>query len=183
MLERGILTSLFEKYFPKLLQRHQEFRHIVPISDMAVIQMSCNLLECLLDYSEEPETPQNSTTTTNPHSLHHVGLAPDSLELHLEMVFVYAILWGFGSSLGQDHTIDWRREFQKWWTTEFKDVKLPSQGTIYDYHLDVRTQKFIRWTDLASQKKSMTPEFQTPIQVSKCYRSSPEIASRLSKSF
>uniref|UniRef100_A0A1I8PY36 AAA+ ATPase domain-containing protein n=1 Tax=Stomoxys calcitrans TaxID=35570 RepID=A0A1I8PY36_STOCA len=161
MLERGILTTLFEKYFPKLLQRHQDFRHIVPISDMAVIQMSCNLLECLLDYPDEPEMPQNFTS---PHSLHNAAVPPDSLELHLELVFVYAMLWSFGSALSQDHNIDWRREFQKWWQTEFKDVKLPSQGLIYDYHLDVRTQKFIRWTELANQKMAITPEYQTPIQ-------------------
>lgn len=165
MLERGILTTLFEKYFPKLLQRHQDFRHIVPISDMAVIQMSCNLLECLLDFNEEETEFQHSSNSNNPHNLHHVGLAPDSLELHLELIFVYAVLWGFGSALSQEHNIDWRREFQKWWSTEFKDIKLPSQGTIYDYHLDVRTQKFIRWSDMAG-RMPMQIEFQTPVQVS-----------------
>ncbi|XP_061387676.1 dynein beta chain, ciliary, partial [Musca vetustissima] len=164
MLERGILTTLFEKYFPKLLQRHQDFRHIVPISDMAVIQMSCNLLECLLDYQQDEEAEfQQNFNPNNPHSLHHAGLPSDSLELHLELIFVYSVLWAFGSSLSQDHTIDWRREFQKWWSTEFKDIKLPSQGTIYDYHLDVRTQKFIRWSDMAGQLP-LQVEFQTPVQ-------------------
>uniref|UniRef100_A0A1I8M0L3 Dynein heavy chain n=1 Tax=Musca domestica TaxID=7370 RepID=A0A1I8M0L3_MUSDO len=151
MLERGILTTLFEKYFPKLLQRHQDFRHIVPISDMAVIQMSCNLLECLLDFNEEETEFQHSSNPNNPH------------KLHLELIFVYAVLWGFGSALSQEHNIDWRREFQKWWCTEFKDIKLPSQGTIYDYHLDVRTQKFIRWSDMAG-RMPMQMEFQTPVQ-------------------
>ncbi|XP_037811861.1 dynein beta chain, ciliary, partial [Lucilia sericata] len=164
MIERGILTGLFEKYFPKLLLRHRDFRRIIPISDIAVIQMSCNLLECLLDSQVEPDvTP--STNVVNPHSLHHSGVAPDSLELYIELIFVYAVMWGFGSALYQDHIIDWHREFHKWWTTEFKDIKLPSHGTIYDYYLDVRSEKFIRWSELASQKQMpVLPEPHLPIQ-------------------
>ncbi|KAM7359981.1 dynein beta chain, ciliary isoform 2-T2 [Cochliomyia hominivorax] len=164
MIERGILTALFEKYFPKLLQRHRDFRRIIPISDMAVIQMSCNLLESLLDNNSDHESTSTSNVV-NPHSLHHSGVSPDSLELYIELIFVYSVMWGFGSALYQDHIIDWHREFHKWWITEFKDIKLPSQGTIFDYYLDVRTEKFCRWSDLASQKQMpVLPEPHLPIQ-------------------
>lgn len=38
-------------------------------------------------------------------------------------------------------------EFSKWWINEFKTIKLPSQGTIFDYYIDPETKKFLPWTD------------------------------------
>lgn len=43
--------------------------------------------------------------------------------------------------------MDYRVEFSKWWTNEFKTIKFPSQGTIFDYYLDPDTKKFLPWTD------------------------------------
>lgn len=38
-------------------------------------------------------------------------------------------------------------EFSKWWINEFKTIKFPSQGTIFDYYIDPDTKKFLPWTD------------------------------------
>lgn len=38
-------------------------------------------------------------------------------------------------------------EFSKWWNAEFKTVKLPLNGTIFDYFVDGETKKFLPWTD------------------------------------
>lgn len=38
-------------------------------------------------------------------------------------------------------------EFSKWWVNEFKTIKFPSQGTIFDYYIDTETKKFMPWTD------------------------------------
>lgn len=38
-------------------------------------------------------------------------------------------------------------EFSRWWINEFKTIKLPSQGTIFDYYIDPETKKFMPWTD------------------------------------
>ena len=40
-----------------------------------------------------------------------------------------------------------RVEFSKWWQTEFKTVKFPSQGTIFDYCIDPVSKKFVPWSD------------------------------------
>lgn len=74
-------------------------------------------------------------------------------------------MWGFGSALHQDHIIDWRREFHKWWISEFKDVKLPTQDSIFDYQLDLRTNKFRRWTELAAERKIESIDTEMAIQV------------------
>ncbi|XP_068157565.1 LOW QUALITY PROTEIN: dynein beta chain, ciliary [Drosophila tropicalis] len=159
MIERGILTTLFEKYFPCLMQRHRDFRRITPITDMAMIQMTCHLLECLLDTNGNGTNGANDghmdgpKAGINPHSLHHGELSHESAELALETIFVYASIWSFGSALHQDLIIDWHREFHKWWTGEFKDVKLPNTGTIFDYHLNVQTLKFQSWSEMAAQEQ------------------------------
>ena len=59
--------------------------------------------------------------------------------------------------------MDHRAEFSKWWLSEFKTIKFPSQGTIFDYYIDPETKKFEPWSRLIPQFE-FDPE--TPLQVS-----------------
>lgn len=43
--------------------------------------------------------------------------------------------------------VDYRVEFSKWWVTEFKTIKFPSAGTVFDYFIDAETKKFVPWTE------------------------------------
>lgn len=163
-MERGLLTSLFEKYFPSLMNRSKGFCKTTPISEMAMIQMTCYLIECFLNISSTP----TSTAIGNHQSQHshHQEITNEPIESTLEIIFVFAAIWGFGSALHQDHLIDWHREFHKWWTSEFKDVKFPTQGIIFDYYLDMPTKRFNRWETLAANKKFEIPDtYDIPLQV------------------
>jgi len=42
--------------------------------------------------------------------------------------------------------VDHRVEFTKWWLNEFKTVKFPVQGTVFDYYIDPETKKFEPWS-------------------------------------
>jgi len=42
--------------------------------------------------------------------------------------------------------VDWRVEFSRWWVNEFKTIKFPSQGTVFDYYIDTESKKFEPWT-------------------------------------
>ena len=42
--------------------------------------------------------------------------------------------------------MDHRVEFTKWWVTDFKTIKFPSAGTVFDYFIDPETKKFEHWT-------------------------------------
>lgn len=55
-------------------------------------------------------------------------------------------------------------EFSKWWTTEFKTIKFPSQGTVFDYFLDPQTHKWTPWTEKVPRFE-LDPE--VPLQVGK----------------
>ena len=58
--------------------------------------------------------------------------------------------------------VDYRVEFSKWWTTEFKIIKFPTQGTVFDYYLNPETKKWTSWSDKVP-KYSHDPEM--PLQV------------------
>uniref|UniRef100_A0A8C5P513 Dynein axonemal heavy chain 17 n=1 Tax=Jaculus jaculus TaxID=51337 RepID=A0A8C5P513_JACJA len=125
--EKANLIILFDKYLPTCLDKLRVgFKRITPVPEITVIQTVLNLLECLLT---ERNTP------------------PDSPKELYELYFVFACFWAFGGAMFQDQLIDYRVEFSKWWVNEFKTIKLPSQGTIFDYFIDPDTKKFLPWTD------------------------------------
>lgn len=139
--EKANLTILFDKYVPSCLETlRQRFKKITPIAECSHIQMLCYLLECLL-------TPEN-TPADSPKELY-------------ELYFVFACVWAFGGAMFQDQMIDYRNEFTKWWVNEFKSVKFPSQGTVFDYYIDPETKKFEHWSKRVA-KFELDPEI--PLQ-------------------
>ncbi|NXN68995.1 DYH17 protein, partial [Himantopus himantopus] len=141
--EKANLMILFDKYLPVCLEKLKSgFKKITPVPEITVIQTVLYLLECLL-------TPQ-----TTP---------PDSPRELYELYFVFACAWAFGGAMFQDQLMDYRVEFSKWWVNEFKTVKFPSQGTIFDYYIDPETKKFMLWTEKVP-KFELDPE--VPLQAS-----------------
>ncbi|NXU74079.1 DYH9 protein, partial [Oreotrochilus melanogaster] len=129
--ERANLTILFDKYLPICLDTlRTRFKKIIPIPEQSMVQMLCYLLECLLT---EENTP------------------PDCPKELYELYFVFAAVWAFGGSMFQDQLVDYRVEFSKWWVAEFKTVKFPSQGTVFDFYIDPETKKFEPWSKLIPQ--------------------------------
>ena len=128
--EKANLTILFEKYIPATLDQMKHLKTITPIPEVNFINVLCHLLEVLL-------TPENTPA--------------DCPKEWYEYFFVFACIWAFGGCLFQDQICDYRAEFSKWWTNEFKTIKFPSAGTVFDYFLDQEQKKFCPWTDLSSE--------------------------------
>ncbi|KFQ91060.1 Dynein heavy chain 9, axonemal, partial [Nipponia nippon] len=129
--ERANLTILFDKYLPICLDTlRTRFKKIIPIPEQSMVQMLCYLLECLLT---EENTP------------------PDCPKELYELYFVFAAVWAFGGSMFQDQLVDYRVKFSKWWVAEFKTIKFPSQGTVFDFYIDPETKKFEPWSKLIPQ--------------------------------
>ncbi|XP_015248307.1 PREDICTED: dynein heavy chain 9, axonemal [Cyprinodon variegatus] len=139
--EKANLTILFDKYLPSCLDAlKSRFKTIIPIPEQSVVQMLCYLLECLL-------TPGN-TPADSPKDLY-------------ELYFVFAAIWAFGGALFLDQLVDYRVEFSKWWVAEFKTIKFPSQGTVFDYYIDPESKKFEPWSKIVP-KFEMDPDI--PLQ-------------------
>ncbi|NXN96056.1 DYH9 protein, partial [Rhinopomastus cyanomelas] len=129
--ERANLTILFDKYLPTCLDTlRTRFKKIIPVPEQSMVQMLCYLLECLLTKENTP---------------------PDCPKELYELYFVFAAVWAFGGSMFQDQLVDYRVEFSKWWVTEFKTIKFPSQGTVFDFYIDPETKKFEPWSKLITQ--------------------------------
>ncbi|XP_037350847.1 dynein axonemal heavy chain 17 isoform X1 [Talpa occidentalis] len=125
--EKANLMILFDKYLPTCLDKLRVgFKKITPVPEITVIQTILYLLECLLTEKSAP---------------------PDSPKELYELYFVFACFWAFGGAMFQDQLVDYRVEFSKWWINEFKTIKFPSQGTVFDYYIDPDTKKFLPWTD------------------------------------
>ncbi|NXI37002.1 DYH9 protein, partial [Galbula dea] len=147
--ERANLTILFDKYLPVCLDTlRTRFKKIIPIPEQSMVQMLCYLLECLLT---EENTP------------------PDCPKELYELYFVFAAVWAFGGSMFQDQLVDYRVEFSKWWVTEFKTIKFPSQGTVFDFYIDPETKKFEPWSKLLPQF-----EFDPEMPLQACLVPTPE---------
>ena len=60
--------------------------------------------------------------------------------------------------------VDHRAEFSKWWVSEYKQVKFPAQGTVFDYFINTSNKEFVLWTE-------KIPKFEmdsdVPLQVKK----------------
>ncbi len=58
---------------------------------------------------------------------------------------MFACVWAYGSALYFDGTLDYRAEFSKWWLNEFKAVKFPPNGTVFDFYVDPQQQEMVPW--------------------------------------
>ncbi|NXU85060.1 DYH17 protein, partial [Xiphorhynchus elegans] len=136
--EKATLMILFDKYLPPCLEKLKSgFKTITPVPEITAIQTVLSLLECLL-------TPKN--------------VPPDSPREQYELYFAFACAWAFGGALFQDQLVDHRQQFSKWWLTDFKTVKFPSHGTIFDYYIDPETKTFKPWDE-------RVPEFELDPEV------------------
>ncbi|NWU85052.1 DYH17 protein, partial [Onychorhynchus coronatus] len=136
--EKALLMILFDKYLPPCLEKLKSgFKTITPVPEVTAIQTVLSLLECLL-------TPKN--------------VPPDSPREQYELYFVFACAWAFGGALFQDQLVDHRQQFSKWWLTDFKAIKFPNEGTIFDYYIDPETKKFKPWDE-------RVPEFELDPEV------------------
>jgi len=78
-------------------------------------------------------------------TLMNLWVSDASKEL-FELYFVFACIWSYGSALYHDGTLDHRAEFSKWWLNEFKAIRFPPNGTVFDFYVDAQAQEMVPWT-------------------------------------
>ena len=125
-----VITDLFQKYVPstlKYLRVHA--KAVVPIEDMALISGFLAMLEGVVAFD----------------------VANDKFKL--ETAFVFCAIWAFGSALTlSDDGSDNRKNFSNWWKNQFKQVRLPTRDTVFDYWLEPTSNKFEPWRQSPSFK-------------------------------
>ena len=125
--QRANLMILFEKYLPPLLEATKvRFKTITPIPEWTLVNTLCTMLSLMLTEENTPE-----------------GCGKEDYELY----FAWCCVWAFGGALFKDQLVDWREEFSKWWVTEFKTVRFPPQGNVFDYFIRPEDKKFVSWAE------------------------------------
>lgn len=122
-----LLLLLFDRYIPPLLDANKKFIKITPIPEISLVQMTCHLLDCLLTIENLPK-----------------NCPKDWYEIY----FIFAAIWGFGSSFHEDQQTDWRMEFSKFWISEYQTIQFPDNSCVFDYYVDKNTKKFKLWEEM-----------------------------------
>ncbi|KAA0166994.1 hypothetical protein FNF28_02917 [Cafeteria roenbergensis] len=135
---RATLETLFldpeEGYCSQaILHLKKECTPLVPVEDVTLVANLLRLLDCILtkellaQLADPKQTPPGEVAKT------------------VETYFVFAAVWAFGSALSDKDGVDYRDVFSKFWRGNFKNVRLPSRDTVFDYYLDPETMVFDLW--------------------------------------
>lgn len=67
----------------------------------------------------------------------------DTDQQTMEMLFIFALVWAVGGGLIADASEDHRVLFNSWWRSEWKQVRFPDTGSVFDYKVDPVTRKWV----------------------------------------
>ena len=136
--DRERLHRIFERYFADTLKYFAgSLKGVVYVNDVSLCMAVLRNLEAMLT---RPVVVDESS---------------------LEAVFVFCFVWGLGSSLTvAGDGVDYLKMFNDWFRSKYKTVKIPSRDTVFDYWLDIRTNKFESWKNSPAFK---TIEFDSEV--------------------
>jgi dynein heavy chain len=122
---KDLLTELFERYvFETLRWLKKNVKPVVYLEDMNLVTSLLYMLDA----------------TFQDHRI------VNDLEA-IPKAFVYCMIWSMGSALTMaDDGTDYKKMFSDWWRSEWRDVKIPTQYTIFDYWYDVENKAFDLWS-------------------------------------
>ena len=119
--ERGMLQKLFEGYVPKTFDwMRKNCSTIVPLPEINKVQHLCYILEGILGNGDN-FAGQCKT------------MGAESAQQLLESYFIYAAVWAIGGATFADKQVDHRKAFDRFWRDEFKLIRFPEEGTVFDY--------------------------------------------------
>ena len=126
---RKILRELFDRYVPPTLEYiAKNLKHIVNIVTFNMVQTLCYILQGLLTAKVIPDEKASD-------------------EYLFEQFFVFASVWAFGSALAEKDGVDYRKMFSDWWKEQWKAVKFPARGSVFDVLFDPETKQFVSWRE------------------------------------
>jgi dynein heavy chain len=140
---KNVFHAMFKEYCADtLLFIKADCKSIVPLEDMAYIMSLLYMLDTMIgeEYCEEVSS---------------LG-SEQEIRQKIEPRFVFAAVWAFGASMFEFEGIDYSEKFSKWWLGKFKNVRLPTRGSVFELYLDTEHEEgdtFVPW----SQSKYFYP--------------------------
>ncbi len=122
--EKAMMLKLFQTYPPVLFEwMRKNCDTIVPLPEINRIQHLCYILEGILGNGDNFAGQCKS-------------MGQDAAGLLLESYFVYALMWSIGGATFTDKQVDHRKKFCTFMKDEFKTIRFPEEGEIFDYVVD-----------------------------------------------
>jgi dynein heavy chain len=127
------LAKLFDKYTEKVVSfLFKNCKFVVPISFFSMTTVLCKMLESVIRHYHanivQTRDEKTGIETFEPNKL--------------EYLFNMCAVWAFGGALTEKDKKDYRKDFSSFWRSEFKHIKFPSKGTVFDYFVAFEENKF-----------------------------------------
>eukprot|EP00698_Gefionella_okellyi_P005145 TRINITY_DN1471_c0_g1_i4.p1 TRINITY_DN1471_c0_g1~~TRINITY_DN1471_c0_g1_i4.p1 ORF type:complete len:2448 (+),score=753.76 TRINITY_DN1471_c0_g1_i4:538-7881(+) len=123
------LKEMFDKYVPTTLDFiRKSIKHAIAILGFNMVQTLCNILQGLLVPANIPKEKEGDM-------------------LLYEQYFVFAAVWAFGGALAEKDGVNYPNIFSEWWKNEWKPVKFPSRGSVFDVYLDPTSRQWVSWRE------------------------------------
>lgn len=140
---QSAIPMLFERYIPPCFEAHiTRLQTITPVTEWGMTNSLLKMLELVM-------TEEN--------------LPPECAKDDYEYYFVFCAIWAFGGVMFKDQLVDWREVFSKWWQAEFKTVKFPATGTVFDYFLQRAADGHLIWVSWTTVVPSYTYDPELPL--------------------
>ena len=136
-IQGNALRGHFTKYVSaclKWLKIHA--KPLVLLEDINMVQTLLNMLDGLFKGGMKKRIDASSNEEDE-----------EKLSIELEPSFVFCCVWAFGSCLAMRDGEDYRKIFSDYWKSEWRDVKVPSRETVFDYYLNPDTNNFDPWKE------------------------------------
>jgi len=146
------IEGYFKKYLPEMLKfMRKNCLEPVFTVDNNIVQSLMRILDCY--FADYIESETNKVTDED----------VEDFEQSLEPLFIFALTW----SIGATTNLEGRELFNKKFRTLIKpDIKMPSEGLIYDYMWDKKAKEWIIWTltqpEYTVDSKNMYSEIVVP---------------------
>jgi len=123
---KNMLSIFFTDYVePTLDYMKRNIKAIAPVQEINMVMTVCWLLEAMLAEAE--------------------AKAPNGLEKDVvELYFVFACVWGFGSALSVDKGVDYRKMFSEYWKLTWTKIKF-GDNLVFDYMVDMDQNSLVAW--------------------------------------
>ena len=133
------ITPLLDKYVQRCIDWvMKEGVTCLPQTEFSLVRQLCAYVDLLL------KKEQTASGVGN--------------EREAEHWFVFACIWAFGGTLTTEGSQ--RLRFDRWWRHEWKILKFPESGTVFDYFISPESKKLEKWADTV--KKSLLATQATP---------------------
>ncbi|CAA9988254.1 dynein heavy chain, putative [Plasmodium knowlesi strain H] len=137
-------NDLWKNYFLSWIDKHDNFNSTVK---KAFEKLMYKYVEPTFNYLTTVNTSVKVSPISHIQSLAALLdiLLKDNNFESMEHYFVYAVIWSFGSFLGEKDNANYKKSFDKYWKNTFKSIKVNRKISVFDFFIE--GNKFKEWEE------------------------------------